>query len=124
MDNKNYRSSKKNNIKKNNSKNNSTKNLGINLRVTEEERKLIHENAKEHNMSVSSYIITQCTENKNELIQLIPDAVETWNVLNEILHAMKSMSDAQLIEKLNSILNAYKQKNIQNQGDICNGRNN
>jgi len=70
----------------------------IKIRVNKEQKKLLQEKAKAYDMSLSSYILTLCTEDNRELLKLIPDTVEIWNAMNDLYHSMESANNARLSE--------------------------
>lgn len=74
-------------------------------------------------MSLSKYLLTPHTQDANELLPLIPDAVDTWNMLNELFRTLESTPDTQIIQKINNILRMHLQKNNQHfKGDFYDER--
>lgn len=67
----------------------STKNAEIKVRIHKQDKTRLQELAKKQNMTLSDYILTKCFTNTDNYIQMIPDAVETWNTYNKILRAVK-----------------------------------
>lgn len=110
--NNNPRENSKNN-KKNAIHNDRIKDSEIKIRVSKEQKKALQDKAKKLDMSLSRYILTPHTEDANELLQLISDAVDTWNMLNELFRATEPTSDTQIIQKINNILRMHLQKNNQ-----------
>ena len=110
-----YNNSKKNSkkSKKNPIPNNKIKDSEIKIRVSKEQKKALQDKAKKLDISLSSYILAPHTKDAVELLQLIPDAVYTWNMLNELFRTMESTPDTQLIKKINNILRMYLQENNQ-----------
>lgn len=109
-----------NNTRKSNTKNikntiqsDRVKDSEIKIRVNKEQKKVLQDKAKKLDMTLTSYILTPHTKDAAELLQLIHDAVDTWNMLNELFHAMETTPDNQIIGKINSILSAHIQKNNQ-----------
>ena len=65
-------------------------------------------------------------DDKHELLQLIPDAVELWNLVNELYLSTESASSARTTEfevKDNHLI-AYIQENNLNLGGIYDDTNN
>ena len=121
------------NLKKNNSFNNNTKNIKsyntihknnkdseIKIRVSKEQKKELQEKAKLYGKTLSSYILNCCMDDKHELLQLIPDAVELWNLVNELYRSIESASNARVteLEVKDNHLSTYIQKNNPNLGGI------
>ncbi len=99
------------NIKKNNNFNNNpkkiksyntihknNKNSEIKIRVSKEQKKELQEKARLYGMTLSSYMLTRCMDDKHELLQLIPDAVELWNLVNGLYRSIESTSSARATE--------------------------
>lgn len=93
---------------------NRIKDSEIKIRVTKEVKKTLQDNAKKNGVSLSNYILTPHTKDAVELLKLIPDAIDTWNMLNELFCTMKSTPDTQIVKKINNILWTYLQINNQN----------
>ena len=121
------------NIKKNNNFNNNpkkiksyntihknNKNSEIKIRVSKEQKKELQEKARLYGMTLSSYMLTRCMDDKHELLQLIPDAVELRNLVNELYLSTESASSARTteFEVKDNHLNDYIQKNNMNLGGI------
>ena len=121
------------NLKKNNSFNNNPKNIKsyntihknnkdaeIKIRVSKEQKKELQEKAKLYGKTLSSYILNCCMDDKHELLQLIPDAVELWNLVNELYRSIESASNARVteLEVQDNHLITYIQKNNPNWGGI------
>ena len=121
------------NLKKNNSFNNNPKNIKcyntihknnkdaeIKIRVSKEQKKELQEKAKLYGKTLSSYILNCCMDDKHELLQLIPDAVELWNLVNELYRSIESASNARVteLEVQDNHLITYMQKNNPNLGGI------
>ena len=121
------------NLKKNNSFNNIPKNIKsyntihknnkdseIKIRVSKEQKKELQEKAKLYGKTLSSYILNCCMDDKHELLQLIPDAVELWNLVNELYRSIESASNARVteLEVKDNHLSTYIQKNNPNLGGI------
>lgn len=128
---KNMNSIRSNNSPKKNSKNNKKnpisndriKDSEIKIRVNKEQKKALQNKAKRSNMSLSKYLLTPHTQDANELLPLIPDAVDTWNMLNELFRTLESTPDTQIIQKINNILRMHLQKNNQHfKGDFYDER--
>ncbi len=111
------------NLKKNNSFNTIHKNnkdAEIKIRVSKEQKKELQEKAKLYGKTLSSYILNCCMDDKHELLQLIPDAVELWNLVNELYRSIESASNARVteLEVQDNHLITYMQKNNPNLGGI------
>lgn len=104
----------KNNSKTEHSVHKRIKDSEIKIRVTKEVKKTLQDNAKKNGVSLSSYILTPHTKDAVELLKLIPDAIDTWNMLNELFCTMESTPDTQIVKKINNILWTYLQNNNQN----------
>ena len=99
------------NSKKNTITNHNIKDSEIKIRVNKEHKKTLQDKAKKSDMSLSEYILMPHTKDAAELLKLIPDAVDTWDMLNELFHTMETTPDAQIIKKINNILRMHLQKN-------------
>lgn len=89
------------------------KNADINIRIRKQEKEKLQTLAKKQGVTLSNYILTKCLTDTNELLQLIPDAVDTWNTYNEIFHAVESTNDTQLTETIRHIINRHLPKTSQ-----------
>lgn len=127
------------NLKRNNNFNNNSKKIKsydtihknnkdaeIKIRVSKEQKKELQEKARLYGKTLSSYILNCCMDDKHELLQLIPDAVELWNLVNELYLSTESASSARTTEfevKDNHLI-AYIQENNLNLGGIYDDTNN
>ncbi|MDE6914119.1 MAG: DUF1778 domain-containing protein [Lachnospiraceae bacterium] len=96
------------------------KDAEIKIRVSKEQKKELQEKAKLYGKTLSSYILNCCMDDKHELLQLIPDAVELWNLVNELYRSIESASNARVteLEVQDNHLSTYIQKNNPNWGGI------
>lgn len=80
----------------------------IKLRINKKDKDKIIKNASDVNMNLSSYIL-QTLDNQDKL-RMIPDAVDTWQLCNEIFYVVKESRDEQLKKTVMEILCRYVQK--------------
>lgn len=86
------------------------KNTEIKVRISTQDKTRLQELAKEQNVTLSNYILTKCFSDTDLYIQLIPDAVKTWNAYNQILHVVKNTNDRHLIDDVENVINYALQK--------------
>jgi hypothetical protein len=86
------------------------KNAEIKIRIREQDKGYIQKCADKQGVPLSDYIRSICLNDNNSRIQLMPDAVETWNAYNEILRAVKSTGNQNLSETIESIINKHLPK--------------
>lgn len=96
----------------------STKNAEIKIRIRKEDKTRLQEMAKKQNMTLSDYMLTKCFSGTDKYTRMIPDAVETWNTYNQILHTMKNTDDEHLKTNVESIINHALQKTRFQKGEM------
>lgn len=106
-----------------NMNNTSTKNAEIKIRIRKEDKTRLQEMAKKQDMTLSDYMLTKCFSDTDKYTRMIPDAVETWNTYNQILHAMKNADDKQLKMTVESIINHALQKTQFQKGGLNHEQN-
>ena len=100
----------------------SNKNTEIKVRIYKQDKTRLQELAKKQNMTLSDYILTKCFTDTANYIPLIPDAVETWNTYNKILHAVKNTQDKQLMADVENIISQALQKTRFSEGGTDHGQ--
>ncbi len=98
----------------------SVKNTEIKVRISKQDKTRLQELARKQNMTLSNYILTRCFTDTELYIQMIPDAVETWNAYNKILHAVKTTDDKLLMMTVENIINHALQKTQFSKGEMNN----
>lgn len=98
----------------------SAKNAEVKVRISNQDKTKLQESARKQNMTLSNYILTKCFSDTSFNIQMIPDAVETWNTYNKILHAIKAADDKALMITVESIINHALQKAQFSKGEMNN----
>lgn len=97
-----------------------TKNAEIKIRIRKQDKTRLQELAKKQDMTLSDYMLTKCFTDTDNYIQMIPDAVETWNTYNKILHTIKTTDDKPLRMTVESIINQALQKTHFSKGETNN----
>lgn len=100
----------------------STKNAEIKIRIRKEDKTRLQESAKKQNMTLSDYILTKCSTDTDNYIQMIPDAVETWNIYNKILRAVKNTHNKQLMTDVENMISQTLQKTRFSEGGTDHGQ--
>lgn len=101
----------------------STKNTEIKIRIRKQDKTKLQELVKKQNMTLSNYILTKCFTDTDHCIQMIPDAVETWNTYNQILHAVKNAPDKHLMDEVENIIKHALQNPQFQKGEVNNEQN-
>jgi uncharacterized protein (DUF1778 family) len=83
---------------------NDTKNAEIKIRISKQDKKTLQHIANKQNTSLSDYIRSKCIEDLDSRLNLIPDAVETWNAYNEILREIDATGNQKLKETIQEII--------------------
>lgn len=82
----------------------SVKDTEIKVRISKQDKTKLQESARKQNVTLSNYILTKCFSDTDIYIQMIPDAVKTWDTYNQILHAVKNAKDRQLMDEVENII--------------------
>lgn len=98
----------------------SVKDTEIKVRISKQDKTRLQESARKQNMTLSNYILTKCFSDTDFYIRMIPDAVETWNTYNKILHAIKTTDDKLLMTTVENIINHALQKTQFSEGEMNN----
>lgn len=102
----------------------SVKDTEIKVRISKQDKTRLQESARKQNMTLSNYILTKCFSDTDFYIRMIPDAVETWNAYNRILHAIKTTDDKLLMMTVENIINHALQKTQFSEGKMNNEQTN
>lgn len=89
----------------------------IKIRINKTDKEFLQRKAEEQNTTLSNYILTQCLSDTNDLFRIMPDAVELWDICNEISHLAQDAHDTELINDIRSRLSRFVVQTSQNQGE-------
>ena len=84
-----------------------SKKAEIKLRVTEHQKDKLKRLAKDHNESISSYILNKSLGRGQGLLEILPQQIEDSNFLNEIYHMVEMYGSESLKKEIKKLYESY-----------------
>lgn len=79
----------------------------LKIRISKEQKEIIERNAKEENVSVSTYVRNECMKNTTHLLKQIPECIQLWDLCNDIYHTIEKYHNEELSTDIKTIFTKY-----------------